>query len=204
MARGIPAITPGKRSPISISRMSRARRSTAKLRTKDEARRTLCGVFFSQLSIRARACNSARSRDPSMPLRLSAQTKDSGGEARTSLLRTRDITRVLRCHSSSLDEVRAVVGPPARSWRSRMSGPGRPNEDEVAQRRQRIRLFRAVSVATREHVARLRALRSAPAGLVYRHAWASKATSSVAGRHDVARYERTKGCTTRSSRGSDS
>jgi len=36
----------------------------------------------SALSIRARACNSARSRDPSMPLRLSAQTKDSGGEAR--------------------------------------------------------------------------------------------------------------------------
>ena len=37
-------------------------RSAAKLLTKDEARRTL--RRFSQLSIRARACNSASLRDP--------------------------------------------------------------------------------------------------------------------------------------------
>jgi hypothetical protein len=39
-------------------------RSAAKLLTKDEARRTLRGLFFSQLSIMARACNSASLRNP--------------------------------------------------------------------------------------------------------------------------------------------
>jgi len=35
-----------------------------KLLTRDEARRTLRGVFFSHLSIMARACNSASLRNP--------------------------------------------------------------------------------------------------------------------------------------------